>query len=162
MPNTRSIAAHQPEEDCGDDETAEDAAPSEKALSNFALLCARPIVEAFDGRLIYAGGDDVVALAPAETALACVEGLRAAFTGREVKSPSGDALFSSRATGFLSTDKWKDDHGRGPRFHSWCLARPPIVLLASLLRISKRHTSRDSRLRRVRSEFGVAFQPRLF
>jgi CRISPR-associated protein Cmr2 len=184
MPNTRGIAGHQPEKDCGEDETAEDAAPSEKyfavlafdgdeigkrvsgektpffssqladyhdgsnvqrfgakpyfdkpefkdflkarrplspsyhlqfseALSNFALLCARPIVEAYDGRLIYAGGDDVVALAPADTALACAEALRAAFTGREVKSPSGGVLFHSPAPGFLSTDKWKDDHGRG-------------------------------------------------
>jgi CRISPR-associated protein Cmr2 len=152
MPNTRGIAGHQPEEDCRDDETAEDAAPSEKyfavlafdgdeigkwvsgektppfssqladyhdgsnaqrfgskpyfekpglseflkarrplspsyhlqfseALSNFALLCARPIVEAFDGRLIYAGGDDVVALLPSDTVLACAEALRLAFTG---------------------------------------------------------------------------------
>jgi CRISPR-associated protein Cmr2 len=152
MPNTRGIAAHQPDADCGDDDTAEDAAPSEKyfavlaldgdeigkwvsgektpvvssqladyrdasniqrfgakayfenpafkdflntqrplspsyhlqfsdALSNFALLCARPIVEAFDGRLVYAGGDDVVALLPADTALECARALRLAFTG---------------------------------------------------------------------------------
>jgi CRISPR-associated protein Cmr2 len=52
-----------------------------EALSNFALLCARPIVEAFDGRLIYAGGDDVVALLPADTALECARVLRLAFTG---------------------------------------------------------------------------------
>ena len=52
-----------------------------EALSNFALLCARPIVEAFDGRLIYAGGDDVVALLPADMALACAEALRLAFRG---------------------------------------------------------------------------------
>jgi CRISPR-associated protein Cmr2 len=52
-----------------------------EALSNFALLCARPIVEAFDGRLIYAGGDDVVALLPADTALACARALRMAFQG---------------------------------------------------------------------------------
>lgn len=154
MPNTRGIAGHEPEEDCRDDETAEDATPSEKyfavlafdgdeigkwvsgektpsfssqladykdgsnvqrlgskpyfekpefkdflkaqrplspsyhlqfseALSNFALLCARPIVEAFDGRLIYAGGDDVVALLPSDTALACAEGLRLAFAGSQ-------------------------------------------------------------------------------
>jgi hypothetical protein len=84
-----------------------------EALSNFALLCARPIVEAFDGRLIYAGGDDVAALVPADTALACAAALRAAFTGREVKSPGGGVLFRSPAPGFLATDKWKDDHGRG-------------------------------------------------
>jgi len=54
-----------------------------EALGNFALLCARPIVEAFDGRLIYAGGDDVVALLPADIALACAQALRMAFTGSE-------------------------------------------------------------------------------
>jgi CRISPR-associated protein Cmr2 len=52
-----------------------------EALSNFALLCARPIVEAFDGRLIYAGGDDVLALLPADTALECAQALRMAFQG---------------------------------------------------------------------------------
>ena len=84
-----------------------------EALSNFALLCARPIVEAFLGRLIYAGGDDVVALLPADTALACAEALRAAFTGGEVKGLDGSVLFRSPAPGFLSSDKWKDDHDRG-------------------------------------------------
>jgi hypothetical protein len=184
IPNTRGIAGHQPEEDCGDDETAEDAAPSEKyfavlafdgdeigkwvsgektppfasqladyfdgsnaqrfgsktyyektdfkdflnarrplspsyhlqfseALSNLALLFVRPIVEAFDGRLIYAGGDDVVALLPSDTALACAEALRLAFTGREVRALNGKALFHSPAPGFLSSDNWLDDHGRG-------------------------------------------------
>jgi CRISPR-associated protein Cas10/Cmr2 subtype III-B len=52
-----------------------------QALGNFALFCARPIVEAFDGHLIYAGGDDVVALLPADTALTCAQALRMAFTG---------------------------------------------------------------------------------
>ena len=184
MPNTRGIASGKPEDDCGDDETAEGAAPSEKyfavlafdgdeigkwvsgertpffgtqmadysdgldiqqfganryfaqsvfkgfldaqrplspsyhlqfseALSNFALLCARPIVEAFLGRLIYAGGDDVVALLPADTALACAEALRAAFTGREVHAPDGSVLFRSPARGFLSSESWKDNHDRG-------------------------------------------------
>jgi len=64
-----------------------------EALSNFALLCARPIVEAFDGRLIYAGGDDVVALLPADTALACGEALRLAFTG----SPGAKAFLAQHA-----------------------------------------------------------------
>ncbi|MCI0537641.1 MAG: type III-B CRISPR-associated protein Cas10/Cmr2 [Verrucomicrobiales bacterium] len=184
MPNTRGIAGHRPEEDCGDDETAEDASPSERyfavlaldgdeigkwisgektppfssqladysdgsntqrfgskpyfekpefkeflkarrplspsyhlqfseALSNFALLCARPIVEAFDGRLIYAGGDDVVALLPADTALACAQALRSAFQGREVCASDDRILFRSPAPGFLNTERWKDDHGRG-------------------------------------------------
>jgi hypothetical protein len=52
-----------------------------EALANFALHCARPIVEVFDGRLIYSGGDDVMALLPADSALACATALRLAFKG---------------------------------------------------------------------------------
>ena len=52
-----------------------------EALGHFALRCARPIVEVFDGRLIYAGGDDVLAMVPAATALACAYALRKAFRG---------------------------------------------------------------------------------
>lgn len=52
-----------------------------EALSNFALFCARPIVETFDGRLIYSGGDDVLALLPADTAIDCARALRMAFRG---------------------------------------------------------------------------------
>jgi CRISPR-associated protein Cmr2 len=51
------------------------------ALTNFALQCARPIVEVFDGRMIYAGGDDVVALLPGDTAVDCAQALRMAFQG---------------------------------------------------------------------------------
>ncbi|HRT10557.1 MAG TPA: type III-B CRISPR-associated protein Cas10/Cmr2, partial [Candidatus Paceibacterota bacterium] len=165
MPNTRGIAMREPFTDCGDDETASEAPPSEKyfavlaldgdeigkwvsgektppfmsqladytdgsgaerlgarkyfeksefgeflkqqrplspgyhlqfseALANFALLCARPIVEAFDGRLIYAGGDDVVALLPADAALACAKALRLAFRG----SPKLKSLLQAQAS----------------------------------------------------------------
>lgn len=52
-----------------------------QALSNFALLCARRIVEAHDGRLIYSGGDDVLAMLPADSALECAKALRMAFQG---------------------------------------------------------------------------------
>jgi CRISPR-associated protein Cas10/Cmr2 subtype III-B len=192
MPNTRGVAGHMAESDCGDDETSEDALASEKyfavlafdgdeigkwisgekapsfssqlanyddgsgnpsgaleyftrnsdpdakgqltdrfagflkaqrplspsyhlqfseALSNFALLCARRVVEGFHGRLIYAGGDDVVALLPADTALACAEALRAAFTGREVRALGGETRFHTPAPGFLcragTTDQQK-------------------------------------------------------
>jgi len=33
MPKTRGVAAHEPQMDCGDDETAADAAPSEKSFA---------------------------------------------------------------------------------------------------------------------------------
>jgi CRISPR-associated protein Cmr2 len=54
-----------------------------RRLSIFGLKCARPIVEACDGRLIYSGGDDVVALLPADTALQCAKFLRDAFKGQD-------------------------------------------------------------------------------
>ena len=52
-------------------------------LGTFSNVCARRIVEAFDGRLIYSGGDDVLALLPSGQALACAQALRAAFRGTE-------------------------------------------------------------------------------
>jgi CRISPR-associated protein Cmr2 len=52
-----------------------------EALANFSLYCARPIVEAFGGQLIYAGGDDVLAMTPAPKALDCAQALQLAFRG---------------------------------------------------------------------------------
>jgi hypothetical protein len=52
-----------------------------EALGNFSVYLARPIVESFDGRLIYSGGDDVLAMLPAEQALDCARALRKAFRG---------------------------------------------------------------------------------
>lgn len=57
-------------------------------LANFGNFCVRRIVEAHDGRLIYSGGDDVLALLPAHTAIACARALRAAFRG-EVDALNG-------------------------------------------------------------------------
>lgn len=50
-------------------------------LSNFALHAVLPIVNAHHGRLIYAGGDDVLAMLPATEAVACANALRMAFCG---------------------------------------------------------------------------------
>ncbi|MBL9176081.1 MAG: type III-B CRISPR-associated protein Cas10/Cmr2 [Verrucomicrobiales bacterium] len=80
-----------------------------ECLSNFALRCARSIVEANDGRLIYAGGDDVVALLPADTALACARELRNAFRG-EVLSTVHDHRLRQKSPGFLTS---KDHQGDG-------------------------------------------------
>ncbi len=52
-------------------------------LGTFSNVCARRIVEAFDGFLIYSGGDDVLAMLPADKALACAEALRAGFQGSQ-------------------------------------------------------------------------------
>lgn len=52
-----------------------------EALANFALHVVPPIIAKHQGVLIYAGGDDVLALLPTTTALACAQELNAAFQG---------------------------------------------------------------------------------
>jgi hypothetical protein len=78
-----------------------------EALSNFGLYCAGQIVESFSGQLIYAGGDDVLAMLPAASALDCAHALQRAFCG---ELPAGapqnvrdklDALFEFPAPGFI-------------------------------------------------------------
>ena len=101
-----------------------------EALSAFALHCARPIVEAFDGRLIYAGGDDVVALLPADSALRCAEALRAAFQGSSnlrslLDGTAAADLFTSPAPGFLARSDSCDNHQRGTPIPFIVPAPPP-------------------------------------
>lgn len=50
-----------------------------EALANFALHFVPDIVADHSGTLIYAGGDDVVALLPTETVLSCAHELNATF-----------------------------------------------------------------------------------
>ncbi len=52
-----------------------------EALANFALHVAPEIVASHSGTLIYSGGDDVLALLPTSTALACAQELAKAFRG---------------------------------------------------------------------------------
>lgn len=53
------------------------------ALSDFALRCVRQVVEQrYSGRVVYAGGDDAMALSPAQDALAAARELRALFSGQ--------------------------------------------------------------------------------
>jgi len=52
-----------------------------EALSNFGLYAAGRVIAKHHGQLIYAGGDDVLAMVPAEEAVPCAEGLRMAFQG---------------------------------------------------------------------------------
>lgn len=53
-----------------------------EALNNFSLYAANTIVEAFEGQLFYAGGDDVLAILPAKNALDCAEALKCAYQGK--------------------------------------------------------------------------------
>lgn len=82
-----------------------------ECLSNFALRCARRIVKAYQGRLIYAGGDDVVALLPADTALACARELRNAFCGEKLSSDASHGL-SQKAPGFLIAENLHERTGK--------------------------------------------------
>lgn len=79
-----------------------------ETLANFALLCAGRIVAHFHGRLIYAGGDDVLALLPGGRAIECAEALRAAFRG----CAPGVAGIGSPAPGFLTFDDLADSDGK--------------------------------------------------
>ena len=52
-----------------------------QALASFTTVLAPRIVAKHNGTLIYAGGDDVLAVMPVRRALACARELRAAFRG---------------------------------------------------------------------------------
>jgi hypothetical protein len=78
-----------------------------ETLSNFALKVVPTIVAHFKGRLIYAGGDDVLAMLPADRALACAAALRSAFRGEDPGVPG----IVSPAPGFLCSDKYRQKTG---------------------------------------------------
>jgi hypothetical protein len=76
-----------------------------EALSNFALHCAPRIVNHFRGKLLYTGGDDVLALIPAPYALACADNLQRVFRGL---SPTISCGITELSPGFLTIEKDRD------------------------------------------------------
>jgi len=76
------------------------------ALSTFAWRCVRWVVEERHfGRVVYAGGDDVLALLPLVEAIPAARELYALFTGHaEVKG--GDLRIKDDSNGFLA---WEDE-----------------------------------------------------
>lgn len=78
-----------------------------EALSNFALYCARPIVEHFKGQLIYAGGDDVLAMLPANQAIPCAQALRDAFQGTLAEEINGVKAHDAQNGGFMTSERKK-------------------------------------------------------
>jgi hypothetical protein len=72
-----------------------------EALNNFALYCVRPVVQRFDGQLIYCGGDDVLAMLPAANALACAEALYWTFRGQLPDTADAVEVFNSPALDVL-------------------------------------------------------------
>jgi CRISPR-associated protein Cmr2 len=94
-----------------------------EALANFGIYTARKIVESYNGRLIYAGGDDVLAILPVSDAIECAESLRASFRGensalRELKDKNGRPLFQETSRGFVRV-KEGNDSGRRPSEEVW-------------------------------------------
>jgi CRISPR-associated protein Cmr2 len=67
-----------------------------EALTNFALRVAPPIVQRHFGTLIYSGGDDLLALLPTRTALACADELKRAYRGERTEIADGQAAMRRR------------------------------------------------------------------
>jgi len=79
-----------------------------QTLGHFALKLVPYIVEKrYPGRLIYAGGDDVLALVPLEDALAVARELRAAFSGHiEFVNGELQVCLGEAVTGYV---EWSDE-----------------------------------------------------
>lgn len=102
-----------------------------EALANFGLYCARRIVEAHHGQLIYSGGDDVLAMLPASEAISCAQGLRLAFQGRSKELVAQDdgryahLFHADMPLGFIRLRDGDWDRGcRSPAEPSWPLLVP--------------------------------------
>jgi hypothetical protein len=59
-----------------------------EALANFATWIAEVVVREHQGQLIYAGGDDVLAMLPSDRSIECAEALRALFRGEAPENQS--------------------------------------------------------------------------
>lgn len=75
------------------------------ALNNFAVTLAPAVVERqYHGRILYAGGDDVMAMLPVADLLPAMAALRAAYSGVDAKSVGAldaDLEFQRQANGFV-------------------------------------------------------------
>lgn len=98
-----------------------------EALGDFALYQAAPIVAEAEGRLIYAGGDDVVAILPLHSSLKAARDIARAYTfsyALKGESNCADTL------DFKTGEKWK------PRPGKLCLGLgngPDISISAAIL-----------------------------
>ncbi|MES3629891.1 MAG: type III-B CRISPR-associated protein Cas10/Cmr2 [Longimonas sp.] len=73
-----------------------------QAMAQYALHAVRPIVEDYDGFLVYAGGDDVLAFVSLDTVLDVLIELRAAFSGH--RTPDGTVDLSQSPSGFVEDE----------------------------------------------------------
>lgn len=67
-------------------------------LQHFASVRVPDIITQHDGVLVYSGGDDVLALMPVETALACAAALRTDFSSAEVMGDNSDKVMRDKAS----------------------------------------------------------------
>ncbi len=74
-----------------------------ECLSNFALHLVEPVIRSFDGQLIYAGGDDVLAMLPAGNALAAAYTLRCMFRGEKPELLNHIKGLDSQTAAFQAT-----------------------------------------------------------
>lgn len=79
-----------------------------EALTNFAVHVVPAVIDRHRGTVIYAGGDDVLALLPSRTALACARELRLAFRGEPAANGGADP-------GFYRTEDGRDILMMGPK-----------------------------------------------
>jgi len=73
------------------------------ALNNFAVLLAPAVVERHYGRVLYAGGDDLMAMLPLYELLPAMADLRAAFSGNTPSEmgASDEGSFQREGNGFV-------------------------------------------------------------
>jgi CRISPR-associated protein Cmr2 len=106
-----------------------------EAVSNFSLYCTGQIVNAFKGQIIYSGGDDVLAMLPAETAVDCAYSLQCAFRGQlPDNAPSRvkqvmQRLFEFLSGGFMRCRNSGENEDLRP---NWPLLVPGPVATASV------------------------------
>lgn len=76
------------------------------ALNNFALRLAPAVVEhEYNGRILYAGGDDLMAMVPVLDLLPVMADLRATYTGTGAGSPGSSGVLAAEGYA-LSGGRW--------------------------------------------------------
>jgi CRISPR-associated protein Cmr2 len=110
-----------------------------EALTRFAVRVAPRIVEQHRGRLIYSGGDDLLAALPTDTALDCAMELRAAFRSREVMGARA-GISAGVAVGHVKEDlRYVLQSARDAETHSKQSGKDRLTL--AVLRRSGEHAS---------------------
>jgi len=110
-----------------------------EALTRFAVCIAPGIVEEHGGKLIYSGGDDVLAALPVDTVLGCSYKLREAFRGPEAMG-SRAGMSAGIAVGHVKEDlRYVLQSARNAEKRSKDLGKDRLTL--AILRRSGEHVS---------------------